>query len=866
MPRKKKVVIESSDEESQSLDSPLKGPQTPKGGIEAAFARVITRNGAGNAASPSKSSHKTSLPVRKAVVAPRNQKSKTSSAANSPAKGAANGNKIFSFFNNATQKQAGRRPQSPEKGKSQSLEVEDDMIYDSSEAEQGSTSTTNTLIKGTKRKFALGDEPYDSSASNRAPKFLRTSGATTAESLQNKSVKMVDQRPWADQFAPVSLDELAVHKRKVQDVQDWLTKTVSGRHRQRLLVLKGGAGSGKTTTIRLLSQSLGLKLNEWTNPGTAGGPEGAGSLASRFEDFVSRISLYGSLSFVDSRKRSNTTSKDPATTTNEEGSQIILLEEFPNTYSQGSSTVQGFRSAVIQYLTTSTPSSDDFFSQRAARGPIVPVVMIVSESLLTTSTASADSFTAHRLLGTEILNHIGTTVIEFNPIAPTFMSKALELILKKEARRSGRRFAPGPSVLRHLSDIGDVRSAVSALEFFCLHQGEEADWSGKIQFTKSKKSSTEAAPTTKERQSLELITQRENTLGIFHAVGKVVYNKRETPTATDSPPPQPVPWLPQHHREKISTVNVDTLLNELGTDISVFTLALHENFVLSCQGLEAEDTLDSINGCLDSLSDADLLSPDRFANNQSRFTFQGTTTDSLRQDEIGFDTGVRGILFNLPHPVKRAAPPSDYAAGRGKQGKGSTGFQMLYPTSLRLWRKQEQIEGLVELFNEKFRTGHFEDDVQPRSMTQKSAQGVMSWRKNGFLGSTAAASQTANVQAPESSSLLRGASKNELLLERLPYVVKIDRRKPQSIRSGLSKQLDRVVCFSGLTNILTGEDEEPADDAPAAETWSTDKPGEQSPQRRRGPALMIKKSDKTPRDVQEDVEKLVLSDDDIEDD
>lgn len=39
-------------------------------------------------------------------------------------------------------------------------------------------------------------------------------------------------QPWAEEFAPSSLEELAVHKKKVKDVQDWLMAVFQGRNRQ----------------------------------------------------------------------------------------------------------------------------------------------------------------------------------------------------------------------------------------------------------------------------------------------------------------------------------------------------------------------------------------------------------------------------------------------------------------------------------------------------------------------------------------------------------------------------------------------------------------------------------------------------------
>ncbi|KAF2674796.1 hypothetical protein BT63DRAFT_20799 [Microthyrium microscopicum] len=848
MARRKRAVVES-DEENKGPSS----PETPKGSIQAAFARAaLNKSGTTGAESPTKST-KASLPVRRAVPTRKAKPPQPRSNTNSPA---SKNKTIHSFFNNATQRQSLKRSVSPDKGSVQGIDLEDDLIVDSSD-EDGNVSSFAYSIASVKRRKIT---PVNGDSNGRPPasqKFLPSQAGSNGPGSQPfgapQAIAKQEKRPWTEQYGPVDLDEVAVHKRKVQDVRDWLTRTISGKGRERLLILKGGAGTGKTTTIKLLAQKLGLKLTEWRNPDST---DPGMSLASQFEEFVGRTSLFGSLELFGPGQ------VKIAETTH--GGHAILVEEFPNTYSQSSSAVQGFRKAVLHFLAAATPSTDDFFAQKSNQAPVVPVIMIISESLLTTSTAAADSFTAHRLLGSEIINHVGTTLIEFNRIAPTFMSKALDLILKKEARRSGRRFAPGQAVLQHISEAGDIRSAVSALEFFCLHKGGEADWSGKIQFTKGKKGAAAGELTSMEKQSLEMITQRENTLGIFHAVGKVVYNKRELPPATDTPPPQPPPWLPQYQRPKASEIDVEGLLNELGTDIHIFILALHENYALSCSGLTDEDTLDTVNGCLDSLSDSDLLCPDRFATNQSRYTFQGTTTDALRQDEISFNASVRGILFNLPHPVKRSTPPPEYVAGRGKTGRGTSAFQMLYPTSLRLWRKKEQIEELVDLFNDKYRNGLFEDELRARNRSKQALGSVTTWQKNskfpGALGSQTAAS----TSETETSLVARGATKGELLLERLPYVHFIEKRRATASKTSLLKQLEKVVSFGGITAIMANDEEEEEVDTAgqSTEQWSTDKPVDGSPVKRKNVGILAKGSES----VQKEIEGLVLSDDDIVDD
>ena len=83
--------------------------------------------------------------------------------------------------------------------------------------------------------------------------------------------------------------ELAVHKKKIEDVRRWLQEaldeTLSAKVRkykvsrecavvhtnlgslysQRILVLSGIAGIGKTAALRVLSRELGFKIEEWKN-------------------------------------------------------------------------------------------------------------------------------------------------------------------------------------------------------------------------------------------------------------------------------------------------------------------------------------------------------------------------------------------------------------------------------------------------------------------------------------------------------------------------------------------------------------------------------------------------------------------------
>ena len=513
--------------------------------------------------------------------------------------------------------------------------------------------------------------------------------------------------------------------------------------RKRLLILKGPSGAGKTATVSALAHALNIGISEWKNPvDTDISSESYLSMSAQFEDFLGRSGKFGSLSFSgDDPYQRSRLNKDPSPS-DSDARKLILMEEFPSIFSSTSLALRSFRTSVLQYLASNSLSSTNLGEPPS---DVRPLIMIISET--TTSTSCSDSFTAHRLLGPSILSHPATTMIEFNPVAPTLLLKALELILQKDARHSLRRRIPGPAVLKHLAEIGDVRSAIGSLEFLCLRGGDNEDWSGTVA-SKSRKGAA-AAMSKMEERSLELVSQRESSLGLFHAVGKVVYNKREEPTST-SRPIQPPEHLPQHTRMKVSEVALDTFIDETGTDPRTFIAALHENYVPSCEGPSFTDHL---NHCIDALSDADLLNCEHAGRGNN---YQGKVAEELRQDEIAFQLAVQGLLFALPHPVKRATHP---VKGSGGGGNRMEAFKMRYPMSMRIARQMEETDNAVERWcSQRMRVANDEDSV------------------------------TRMAVAPS----------EELLLESLPYVAKME-----GWRAG--SELEKIIMFRGVNTATGGE-------------------------------------------------------------
>lgn len=802
---------------------------------------------------------------------------------------------IRTLFSNQSEK-AKAEPKSNGRSKKtnvQTLDITSDPLSDDEDISVPTTSGTSLVgQKAQKRsRDAFESEPASTTSTNTAgQRFLRPSRLNSTSSVDG-----VDQRPWSERFGPLNLEELVVHKKKVADVRRWLDDVLSGRMRQRLLVLKGSAGTGKTTTMQLLAKDMGFEILEWRNPtGTLGPAEGHGpqSASAQFEEFMGRGRKFGQLEFdEDDSPRTSSKASGLTQDSQDDGrSRVILVEEFPNTFMRAGSALTSFRRTVLQYLANNTPSLASF-GHNSATEPIIPVVMVISETLLTTTSASADSFTAHRLLGVEILGHPGTAVIEFNDVATTLLAKALELIVKKEARVSGRRRTPGPQVLKQLGEIGDIRSAISSLEFLCL-KGDDADWGSKVAFTKTKKAGKDQAMTKGEQQSLELISQREASLGIFHAVGKVVYNKRDEqplPQESEEATAEELPsYLSHFSRRNRSQVAVDSLIHETGTDASTFISALHENYALSCDRTGMSDPnspIDYVNSCIEYLSESDLMNPSRdiFFGGKG-FATSGWDQGShiLRQDEMAFEVAVRGLLFSLPCPVKR----KNTSSGKGGDPKGA--FKMYYPASIKLWRTKEELEGLVDLWSSKMLKGEDSSVSAAQQAGQNLTNGASAFRKNkagsvgDFVGNRteqkyaikAPPTATAQAQSEGSAPLmsLGTSARQEMVLERLPYMAHMMRRRRTTLYSLGLRDMEKVVSFQGIGAPVDEEQgvEEAADEeaGPGAtgEGWATDKPAEGDTPRKRRTAIKSRSEQSEGSMISSlQMHKLLLSDDDIED-
>ncbi|RHZ46265.1 putative cell cycle checkpoint protein Rad17 [Aspergillus thermomutatus] len=646
------------------------------------------------------------------------------------------------------------------------------------------------------------------------------------DSLATNYDKDSEKLPWAQKYSPMNLNELAVHKKKIADVQSWLSDALRA-YEKKLLVLRGPAGSGKTTTLSLLSDKLGFDVLEWKNPsGSEFAAKGFTSTAAQLEEFLTRSNRLRGLEFygmtgLSASKRNSSGHMRP---------RIILIEEFPTVFDRGSSSLTAFRLSLQRYLSVSSAPRGNTRDDIERHGSS-PVVIIVSETLLNPGASYSDNLTAHRLLGPDILSHPGTTIIDFNAIAPTFMFKALELVLEKHTRRFKSSKGPGPAILRSLSEIGDIRSAISSLEFLCL-QCERFEKYPSPKATRTGRGNISLAPV--EKEALQTITYRESSLGLFHAVGKIVYNKREgISSAPDNPrPPRPPDHLCHCDRPTVSLVPVNDLLEQSGTDTQTFISALYENYIPSCDG---PDFVDCINGCIEALSDSDFLSANYKTSqgSSSRGTYKAALgLDMMRQDELSYQVAARGLLFSLPSPVKRRI------ASTNQKGIAQDGHRIFFPTELRRLKEKDQVEELTNLW--KATLLH-----SLSGLGRQSTKSLADHSRNGK-----------QLQAGREAIVATMASRDDLLLYQLPYMARI------GFNEAVSSELEEITSFSRRRTPCDRQgiddtcDYEPMTTYQASSVRQPTMPA--SGRTHRQPNLL-------PPAVSNREDKFVLSDDDIED-
>ncbi|OWF38083.1 cell cycle checkpoint protein RAD17-like [Mizuhopecten yessoensis] len=451
------------------------------------------------------------------------------------------------------------------------------------------TSSSQSILKVSKSATtSISNTADQSKASKTTPQINSEQVSSSGDRcwLSGKKRPAYESELWSDKYAPNNQGDLAVHKKKISDLETWFQTHLKAQAKlPPILILTGQAGTGKSATVKVLSRELKCDVQEWSNPVGSDrvwkkrdefstGPYQYDDIQTesqlvQFQHFLLRANKYNKLDIFGD---GNTEKK------------IILVEEFPNVFYRDAS---AFHETLRKY----------------AHVGKCPLVFIVSDS------TSRDSASCERLLFPKTLQQdLRIDNISFNPIALTSLTKVLTRIATKEASQGLHKFtAPTHAILESIamSSAGDIRGAINTLQFACLRDTKDLLPSALVkgkQPVKKPRGKAKSKSSDKKDSDLASIGGRDTSLFLFRALGKILYCKRDDPSAHPDEPKLAV-HLQEHHRDPL-IINPEDVVEKSHLSGDYFSAYLHQNY------MEFFTDLDDIARASQYLSDADHLTED----------------------------------------------------------------------------------------------------------------------------------------------------------------------------------------------------------------------------------------------------------------
>ncbi|XP_022649018.1 cell cycle checkpoint protein RAD17-like isoform X2 [Varroa destructor] len=416
----------------------------------------------------------------------------------------------------------------------------------------------------------------------------------TADNRIKKVKKLSEDGTWCERFEPHSRDELAVHKKKIDEVNEWLKhntlvselKKNSGK--APILLILGPTGSGKSVTLKILAKENGVHVKEWMHPltvGASGYVEDGWKYVSWDEaprekiidnltEFLFQGSRYKSLFEEDSRR-------------------IIVLEDIPSAFLKHT---EDFHDCLRKY-------------RRFGRCSLV---------ILLCETPSSREF---KLFPPELKTELGIRCISFNPVATTLLRKAIKGIIHQAYLAFGTAFrhlaeAEVDSVIQHCD--GDLRMAVNLLQIASMRDS-------KIVTNFDCKKKKKEQKNNKEEKGGD--TRKDSSLYLFHSLGKILYAKRE-----DNVVHELAAHLKCYEKPPLKE-NPEAVFDRTCVSQDLFIRMLHNN------ASNVYASIDSAANCLEWFSLGDYF---------------GSVWDPTGcMNSFGLSTTLRGLMYHLEKPKEK---------------------------------------------------------------------------------------------------------------------------------------------------------------------------------------------------------------------
>lgn len=469
--------------------------------------------------------------------------------------------------------------------------------------------------------------------------------------------EMLNMQPWAEKYCPKELSDLAVHNRKVADVREWMEaklQDVGKLHAGgNVLVLSGSPGAGKTAVVRVLVDLLDVELCEWDPPIPTLWKEHLHhvnpdvpytSKVNEFVAFLEKVKKYPSLPLVQVLPHETNKSLSPGPTPSGKP-KVLLLDDLPIVHGRE------FANKLCHCL-------HDF-----AASVQFPTIVIVTDFLETRENGQGtNSLTADIQ---QALESGGAMKITFNPITANAIRKVLTKILLTE-----KCMVSSESVSFIAESCGgDIRHAIYCLQFLCIgHKSTLCTWDPgggrslvdnpkrrkvSIGGSRSKKSSQNVDFTVPSIEHNLSIGCRDGVLSLFHALGKVLYNKRLTEKAKDSGKGS-INFIIKDdlQRHPLNMEAPEKLLSQCHAEAGSFLSFLHENLLEFVD----DEGIEDVSVSMSYFSDVDCLLGLKYKGPKSSARYSLPIIDEIDPgnvtEAVAGSVAARGVLFANTHPGK----------------------------------------------------------------------------------------------------------------------------------------------------------------------------------------------------------------------
>ncbi|XP_043814644.1 cell cycle checkpoint protein RAD17 isoform X4 [Manihot esculenta] len=404
---------------------------------------------------------------------------------------------------------------------------------------------------------------------------------------------------WVDKYMPRSLEELTVHKKKVEEVKAWFEERLRD----------------SKATIHVIASHFGATLCEWNAPTPTIWQEhlhnaSAGihytSKLEEFVNFIEKIRKYGVI---------------PSSISAESKSPIILLiDDLPVTH--GRVAFERLQNCLLLLV----------------RSTRIPTAVLITDY----GKADSADHTARYMEELQLsLESAGACKVAFNPITNNSIRKALSRICKHEQCN----MTSEQIDLIAKASGGDIRHAITSLQLFCV----KPDLGLSVPLCNSARSHSDRNSDELDAliSGFSLLFGRDETLSLFHALGKFLHNKRGT-EATMVLDPDAFFVHDKFARLPMRMDAPEKVLCQAHGQARPIADFLHENVPAFCflavLDFISDEAMDAAWDVASYLSDADLLLSS-FHGVLARYN----EAESVLQSAAA-SVAVRGVLFGNSNP------------------------------------------------------------------------------------------------------------------------------------------------------------------------------------------------------------------------